>query len=179
MAREFGMDVEFYGSEQLQKLLDSYGEKADNFTPLFDKFKKFLQKAVAEQFSSEGKRFAFDGAQAWRPLHMKTIEQRRLKLGYYKRHSIHGPAHLILHWTERLKSSLMTNTNESIAEVKPLSFAFGSKVPYAIIHQKGARKGKRRIPARTLLHIGKKDTDKLMSMLKTYIEQAPAGTITV
>lgn len=174
MAKEFGPDVDVEGGEELQALLESYAEKADNFIPLFNRYLKFLQQAVAQQYSSEGKRFQAQGAPGWPQLALATIRARRKKHGYYRKQSSQGPAHKIGQWTERTRKSLVSKTSKSIIEIKRLAMVYGTKWPQAKIMQLGGR----RIPARTLLHIGKKDQGRLMNMLKLYIEEAPGGRIT-
>lgn len=171
MANEFGMDVQVDGAFELQALLDNYAKRSDNLAPLFDRFLKFLQQAVAEQFSTEGKRFQGQGAPGWPQLALATITARRKRHGYYRQSSSQGPAHKIGQWTGRLRQSLVSKTGMSIVELTKKSMAYGTAWPQAIIFQRGGR----RIPVRTLLHIGKKDQNRLMEMMKIYIEEFPGG----
>lgn len=56
----------------------------------------------------------------------------------------HFPGKSILRRTDRLIESLTGNRADSIVEARPDSLEFGTRVPYAIYHQRGAGRLKRR-----------------------------------
>lgn len=117
-------------------------------------------------FDSEGRENLSTGGTPWMPLAEPTIRARL----YHERVSQHdpfdyaigsdeGPESRILHWSHRLRDSLVRTpfgTFDSVRIGTKTSFEFGTETPYAKENMDGATVfGNRILPARPFLdHVG-------------------------
>ncbi len=100
----------------------------------------------------EEKQFATTGALGehgeWKPL---AVEGAPGPSGPYKTTYKKKSGKPILQDSERLRDSLTGKTSDTVDELEPLKMRFGSRVPYAIYHQKGTyQDGKPKMFARRI-----------------------------
>lgn len=89
-----------------------------------------LREITQEQFTGQG---VGDSGQ-WAALSPRYAAWKRR----------HYPGKTILRRTDRLIESLTGNKLDSIVNLRPDHLEFGTRVPYAIFHQRGSGKQKRR-----------------------------------
>ena len=107
-------------------------EQIEDMTPIWEDVAEAMRGRLEKTFADEGP--------GWQSLAPLTQALRRAR-GY-------GAAHPILVQTGALKRSLtVAGAADSIEDIQPQSLTFGTKIPYAAIHQHGTG----RVPARPIL----------------------------
>ena len=118
--------VDILGERQLNRRLGLIVDQSADLRPAFDDVRKNWIKNNRAQFRSEG---AHGGGNKWQKLSPKY---RQWKARHY-------PGKTILRRTDRLWHSLTVPTHpDFIYRTALQSLLIGTKVPYAIYHQKGA-----------------------------------------
>lgn len=156
------IDFKVLGETQLSRSLDRWATTVIDATPAFAELLDHMKEQVSEQFESEGGR----GSGGWAELKPETIEFKA-RMGY--------PLE-ILHRTLALKYSLTAkgNPDGGVAAVTPNSLTYGTDIPYAIYHQKGAPRAN--LPVRKVIDFTEEDRQTMMKTLQAYvIEQARAS----
>ena len=132
---EFNFTVD--GEQQLRRWLDIASDSVNDFTPIFEKLADDFRQTQEEVFKKEG---ANEGLPKWKPL---SPRYKKWKTKYY-------PGRPILVLKGDLKRSLINKSDSKhIERIKKDSFEIGTKVNYAIFHQRGTNK----MPKRKVLDL--------------------------
>lgn len=140
-----------FGEDILERELLRSAERAVMAQPAWEAIIEAMQKDTAEQFDSQG------GAQSggWAPLSPLTIANKaRLNL---------RPE--ILRATDRMMNSFTGETGDTIKDVLPFEFSWGTEVPYATFHQSGTSK----MPQRRIIDFTEAQKVKYTKILQRYI----------
>ncbi len=148
----FTLDFEVAGDLQLQRSFSRFTEDVKDYSPAFREMSVDFFKGEEKQFATEGR----SGSGGWSPLAPSTLEYKRLR-GY--------PPDILVR-TGRLKNSLAQISGDTIRDVEPLTLRLGSRVPYGIYHQKGAR-GK--FPPRPLIQLNEQQKVEWTKMIHRYL----------
>lgn len=115
---------EVAGDRQISREILRVGEHAADAAPAFSAIADYMMGETAEQFATEG-RHASGG---WAPLKFSTLREKE-KAGFGSRG--------ILERTLALEDSLTRrNDPNQVLEIQPDSLVFGSRLPYALVHQR-------------------------------------------
>lgn len=114
----------------------------------------------------EGELFETEGHGNWPPLSPATVRARARRWGYYRVDPAQGvgAAHPILQWTQRLRDSLTDprgrGIRDAVIRMNAGQFVQGTKVPYAIHHQRGERK---------VIDFRPEDEARVVEILRRYV----------
>jgi phage gpG-like protein len=124
------------GEAQLVRRLTRVSENLIDFTgPTGKAAQKAFQGEEFDQFFTEGRK-------AWPQLSPK----------YQAWKDEHFPFMPIMQRTQRLYRSLIGSTDDTIFQAEKLSLTLGTKVPYAVYHQRGGK----RLPKRKVIDMSEK-----------------------
>lgn len=131
MATGVVLRYEVFGDEQINREMLRFEGRLTDARPAFLTIIDDMQDQIEQQFESQG----VSGSGGWTPLKPETIAEKEAK-GYDTR---------ILHRTHRLRESLTdplsafsAGNPDQVLVLTPMSFEFGSTVPYGAVHQKGS-----------------------------------------
>lgn len=125
---------EVAGDKLIERELLRFGEYAQNATPAFEAIGGLMMDETGRQFDTEGAH----ASGGWAPLAQSTIRRRE--------HRGYVPI-VILHQTGALKRSLTErDAPHQIFNAGPQELVFGSRLPYAVYHQRGTPAMPRRRP---------------------------------
>lgn len=142
------------GQQKFNGAIDALNRGVSDFRPVWPEIELAFFRLMSEQFDSEGQR----GGAKWKPLSEKYRQWKEKKY----------PGRPILHLTGRLRRSLsVVGGGDQIREPEPLSLTLGTRVPYAVYHQRGGG----RLPARPPMQINKNDYGKFVSRMYRYVEK--------
>lgn len=142
------------GQAQFNNAFDVLAEGITDFRPVWPEIELQFFRAELEQFSSIGAR----GGSQWAPL----------SKGYAKWKAKKYPGKPILQRTGRLLRSLsVIGGADSVHEAEPLSLTLGTRVPYAIHHQRGGKRLSQRPP----LQLTRDDYGKFVSRIYRFAER--------
>lgn len=150
------LKLEIDGIEKFNWAFDTLGKTLSDWRPVWPEIEQVFYRIELEQFNSEGAR----GGQRW----------QALSPAYRQWKEKHFPGRPILVRTGTLKRSLTvigTTGSESIRESDEMSLTLGSRVPYAIYHQRGTS----RMPARPPMQIQRNDMGKIVSRMWRFAER--------
>ena len=142
------------GELQFSRTFTRYTENLDDLRQLWPGVIPELRAIMREQFEGEGV-----GA---------TGKWAGLAAGYKAWKARHYPGKPILQRSGRLLSSLTRNNGDSIVEPKSDSLVFGTRVPYAIHHQRGGGPLKRR----KIFDLNQDQKNRLMKVIQRRLLQA-------
>ena len=148
----FTLTFDVAGDAQLQRSFSRFTENVKDYSPAFRSIAVEFHKGERQQFDSEGA----SGSGGWRPLAPSTVEYKLA----------HGYPPDILVRTGRLRDSLAKITGDTIEDIGPLQMRMGSRVPYGIYHQKGARG---RFPKRPLIQLNEQQKVEWTKMIHRYL----------
>lgn len=152
--------LEVDGIQTLNRAFDTLGKTISDWRDAWPEIEQIFFRAELEQFDTEGAR---SGAK-WQPL----------SAAYARWKQIRFPGAPILVRTGRLKRSLSVSgvgTDDSIREHEPTSLTLGSRVPYAIYHQRGGR----RLPKREPINLTLRDAGRITSRMFRFAERGARG----
>ncbi len=110
-------------------------------------------ESMANVFSAEG---AFEERSRW----------QELSPAYAKWKARHFPGRKILERTGRMKRSLTTKGGpDNVLEITPKSLSVGTRVPYAMYHQKGTS----RMPMRKIIELTNAQKRRWVRIMHTYM----------
>lgn len=113
---------EVAGDKQISREILRVGERAGNVTLAWPAVASLFREETQLQFDTEGQ-YASGG---WKPLKPETLRRKRAK----------GQDERILRASGDLFASLtQRNDLNQIVEMRPTEFVFGSRLPYAGVHQ--------------------------------------------
>ena len=141
------------GEQPLRRAFVLY-KRIDDLTPAWQRMIPALQDYIARRIASGG---TLHNLPPFAPLSPR----------YARYKAKHYPGAPILVRTGRLFRSLTTNTDDTIADIQPDHFTFGTRVPYALYHQLGTRK----MPARPPIKLSKPIQTQLLTILRNYLIQ--------
>ena len=136
MAEPFVLQFDVLGDKQIQRGFSRFADDVKDLREAFGEIAKDFKEVEEKQFSSEGGY----GSGGWAPLSPAYAARK-------------GGQHIMVR-SGTLRDSLEGKTPYTIEDIQPLELRLGSKVNYAIYHQKGTRK----MPARPLIQLT--DADK-------------------
>lgn len=140
-----GFDIESHGDEQAARLLREMGKRGADPRPVFQQIATELQFA-------EGAWFASEGAGTWPPLAERTRAWKA---------SQGQPSAPLIATGALIRSLTVKRGSASRRTVTTKQLRFGTRVPYAVFHQK-ARSGHSRLPSRPPLVPVERQTRKQM-----------------
>ncbi len=157
----FALTFEVAGDVQLER---SFSRFADNVKDLSEAFAEitqdFHQVVETKQFESEG---AY-GSGGWKPLSDNPEGK-----GYATWKAKNYPSRPLLVLSGLMKESLLGDNPWSITRIEPLRLEVGTKIPYAIYHQKGTGK----MQARPVIDLTEDDKTRFVKLIqKTLVKQA-------
>jgi len=152
------ISFEVTGEKQINRAFDAAAKAFEDFTPVFKELGKRFQSYEKQMFDTEG---GISGSR-W----------ATLSPGYRAWKSINYPGKGILERKGTLKKSL--TSPQAVHELEKLSAAYGTTVPYAIYHQKGAGN----MPARKPIKLSKKERHNWTRELHRYIKSVIEKRIT-
>lgn len=144
------------GLPAFNRAFDTLGRTVSDFRPAWPEIERIFFRATLEQFDTEGAR-----STKWAPLSPNYAKQKARRF----------PGRQILVRTGRLKRSLSvigSGGGDQIRDEEATSLTLGTRVDYAIYHQRGGR----RLPARRPLEITLRDAGRMTSRLFRYAERA-------
>jgi phage gpG-like protein len=145
------------GEEQVLRTFSRWTEAVSDFAPVFSQIADDFLELESRQFESEGKA----GSGGWAALSPRYAAWKQ------KRY----PGAKILERTGLMKLSLTTNINFGIREVSATQLVLGTKVPYAIYHQKGTRK----MPARPPIELSEDDKRRWSKLVHQWLYEMAAS----
>jgi phage gpG-like protein len=129
----FSFRLEIAGKARMERGFARLAKSVADYRPVWPAVEDEFHAHMADQFRSTGEQ---SGA-PWAPL----------SLAYAHWKEVHYPGRLVLQRTGDLYRSLTdSNDPNAIRVAESKSLKLGSRIPYAIFHQTGARDG--RLPAR-------------------------------
>ncbi len=142
---------EMLGETVLARDLLAIGQRAVAAQPAWLAIIEAMQEDTGDQFDSEG------GAQSggWKPLAASTV--------LYK--SIRKLRPEILRATDRMRNSLIGETSDTVKQVLPFEFSWGTDVEYTAFHQTGTSK----MPQRRVIDFTEAQRTKYVKILQRYI----------
>ncbi len=151
MALKLHINIEYPDERPLRRVLVVY-ERVNNLQPAFERMLPALQQYSENYFARGG---AYEGNPPFAPLSAR----------YAKWKARRYPGAPILTRSGRLRASLASVTNDSIADATADALTFGTRVPYATYHQFGTRK----MPKRPPLKLSKPLGARLITILRDYL----------
>ena len=140
------------GEAQFSRVFDSMSTKLSDLRPIFRDIASDFLIHMKRVFSMEG---AVDEKSRWVPLAQWYEAYKRLKY----------PGTKILHLTGRLESSLTEKASpDNVTELRPLEMKIGTKVPYALKHQRGYG-----LPQRKIIDLTVRQRKRWTSIAHQYV----------
>lgn len=133
----FKFEVE--GDVQMARGFSRFAEGVKDLRPAFREIEKSFREIERKQFQSVG----MYGSGGWVPLSPTYAEWKAARF----------PGRPILQLTGALMRSLTGRTPDSITEIERLALAIGTRLKYAVYHQKGTP----RMPARPIIRLTEED----------------------
>lgn len=124
------IQIEVEGERQFDRTFTRFTEQLRDLRDLWPACIPELREISKEQFAGEG----VGDAGKWAALSARYAAWKAQRY----------PGKPILQRTGRLVESLTGNKSDSIVEAKPDELIFGTRVPYAVHHQRGAGRLKKR-----------------------------------
>ncbi len=170
------LDLDVTGLEALVADIAGLRKRLANLTPAYRVIANLLERHVAAQFSSQGKRLG----NPWRPLAPSTVKARARRWGYYRRPSAAGVGSTrpILTWSARLRKSFRRGSPDHVRQVASSGLTWGSSVPYGIYHDSPApRLG--HLPRRQILGFANpiQEREILVRPIQLWVQGVPPGAI--
>jgi phage gpG-like protein len=147
--------LEISGEVQFSRSFTRFAEQLTDLRDLWPGVVTDLRESIEEQFDSEG---GAGKSGAWPSLSKSYAAWKSRKF----------PGKPILQRTGRLVKSLTGNSPDTIVDPKPDSLEFGTRVPYAKYHQRGAGK----LPRRRLIDLNERQKARLMKTIQRRLLQA-------
>lgn len=142
---------EVAGDVQMARGFSRFAEGIKDLRPAFREIERSFREIEKRQFQSEGRY----GSGGWAPLSPTYAEWKAERF----------PGRTILQLTGALMGSLVGKTSESVTEIERLSLAIGTRLKYAIWHQKGTP----RMPARSIIRLTEEDKRQWMKILHRFL----------
>lgn len=133
----FDLDFEVDGEKQLSRFFELALQRFDDFRPIFADWGEDFRRRQHSVFAGEG---AFEGRSRWQELSPRYREWKEIRY----------PGRGILERTQRMRLSLTDKTHpDHVEEATQLELAIGTRVSYAIYHQRGGAK----LPQRKVIEL--------------------------
>ncbi len=164
------IEIEIDGVKQLSRGLEAKGNKAKNLIPFWrDSALPMLRKYQEKVFASGG---GYQGLRRWAVRRRWARWRTRLGRRASVREGTIARDKGILVRTGRLRDSFLQSGADAIEVAAPSELRFGTKVPYAIFHQRGykARDGSK-VPARPPLRLSMPMRRRIIRKLEEYLKQ--------
>lgn len=142
---------EVAGDVQMARGFSRFAESIKDLRPAFREIERSFREIERRQFQSEGSY----GSGGW----------ARLSPAYAEWKEAHFPGKPILQLTGALMGSLVGKTSKSVIEMEKLSLAIGTRLEYAIYHQKGTP----RMPARPIIKLTGEDKRQWTKILHRFL----------
>jgi phage gpG-like protein len=139
---------EFFGEKQFDREFNRVTETLDDLTPVWKEVQTEFFDIEGEQFDSEG---AKGKSGRWKELSANYKEVKSRLWG--------GD---ILHASGRLENSLTKHTTDTIEDFGKQEATYGTSVPYAEYHQKGAG----RVPVRKVIDLSDSQKTQLTKVIQ-------------
>ncbi len=139
------------GVVQMARSIERFAGDVKDVRPAWPGVLQILRLASAERFRTAGAH----GGQRWVPLSPRYAAYKARR----------WPGRGILVRTGALQDSLTQETGQSIVQMHPLELRYGTKVPYAVFHQRGGR----RLPRREVIHLAESDKLDVMREVQRYL----------
>jgi len=140
------MIKEVDGLDSLAKRLAAMTTAAENLTPAWREIVKVLERMVDVNFTTEG---SFSRA-PWPPLSPRYAEWK----------ARHYPGRRMLRRTDELYESLVRRGKGHVEIITPTALVWGTRVPYAIYHQRGTgaarTRGRKMVQLKNTPRMGRK-----------------------
>lgn len=147
MALRFTLQIE--GEKQFDRALAGIEADFSDLRAEFSEVVKVLREHIKRQFAGEG---AAGSSGQWKRLSepYRTNKERRF------------PNALILELSGAMRDSLITANTNTVLEMKPQEFAFGTRKPYAKFHQRGTPK----MPRRPIIDLTETDKTAIVKAIQ-------------
>lgn len=145
------LNIDVMGDVQLSRGFSRFAEDVKDLSEPFREIVRQFKGIEQKQFNTEGGY----GSGGWKPLAPSTVEHKERE----------GFSAKILVRTGLLMESLTGESPWTIAEVRPLELRLGTKLEYALLHQKGTS----RMPARPVIDLTEKDKMDFMKTIQRYL----------
>ncbi len=157
----FELTFEVAGDIQLARSFSRFADDVKDLSEAFTEIAQdFHQTVEKKQFESEGSY----GSGGWKPLSDNPAGK-----GYATWKARNFPGRSLLVQTGLLKGSLMGENPYGIEDIQPLQLKVGTKLEYALYHQKGTSK----MPARPVIDLTEADKTRFTKIIhKHLVEQA-------
>ena len=149
MGFEFTFEVD--GEDQVRRSFSRFADAIKDFSPAFKEIAEDFKEIEKRQFDTEG----VYGSGGWRHLSPNYATWK---------HKYH-PGKKILELSGLLKESLESENPYTIKEIQPQQMKLGTKINYAIYHQRGTL----RMPARPVIKLTEADKDRWTKILHQYM----------
>lgn len=143
------LTFEIDGKAEFDRAAQGVSEHLSDLRPVWPEVKRSIQRIEREQFASEG---AKGRSGKWKPLSRAYAQRKGKRYG----------AQPILRASGKLERSLTGETADTILIEEPLEFGFGTRLFYAVFHQRGTSK----MPAREVFSFSEQQRTDLMKGLQ-------------
>lgn len=145
------------GEQVLNRAFNRVDEFVSDFRSVWPNVAKEFYVIEHEQFESQG---AHGASGKWAPL----------SAAYAKRKAVVFPGQPILRAFNSLYESMTSpDAGDSIYRPEALELTIGSKLPYALAHQRGS--SKRHLPARPIISLTEDDKRKIQKSIQSGLVQ--------
>ena len=145
---ELQITLEVFGDKILSRKLSRFGEGVSDFRPAFIFIVEDLRTATVNLFKTEGHG-------QWPPLSPKYAA--------WKKANFSGQP--IMRASDMLYDSLIKKGRGGIEEIDKLTMRWGTNVPYARFHQKGAG----HLPVRRVVHLVEDEKKAIVKQVQRYV----------
>lgn len=151
-------EIMIRGDQKIMSRMTQWARRAGDTVPVMEAISEGLEAKERDLFESEG---ATGRHGAWQELEESTKEQKESQAQYPE----------ILRRTDALFDSLTDSSDENaIRQIGPGFLRFGSKLPYAEIHQKGfTDRGGNHVEARRPIDFTQRDRAESLALISAWI----------
>ena len=137
----------------MKRSFSRFADAIRDFSPAFEEIANDFKEIEKKQFNTEGQY----GSGPW----------RALKPSYARWKAKYHPGKKILVLSGLMKESLEDENPYTVREISPLQLRIGTKVRYAVYHQKGTSK----MPARPIIKLNQADKTRWTKILHEFIHK--------
>jgi phage gpG-like protein len=147
----FNLEFDVAGDQQIMRGFSRFAEDIQDATEPFTQMAEDFRQIEKRQFDSEGEY----GSGGWKPL---SPNYAAWKSKFY-------PGRKILELSGLLRESVTDGNPWTIREIQPLKLRLGTKINYAIYHQKGTH----RMPARPVIQFSEDDKTRWSKIMQAWL----------